>query len=45
MPAEENDQRIITETGLEARVAHIVEPVVENLGYRLVRVKISAMRP
>lgn len=39
----EVEPRIITETGLEARVAHIVEPVVEGLGYRLVRVKISAL--
>jgi ribosome maturation factor RimP len=41
--ATEVEPRIITETGLEARVAHIVEPVVEGLGYRLVRIKISAM--
>ncbi len=41
--ATEVEPRIITETGIEARVAHIVEPVVEGLGYRLVRVKISAM--
>lgn len=38
-----NEPRIIAETGLEARVAHIVEPVIEGLGYRLVRVKLSAM--
>jgi ribosome maturation factor RimP len=37
------EPRIVTETGLEARVAHIVEPVAEGLGYRLVRVKVSAM--
>src|SRR6185312_8792713 len=37
------EPRIVTETGLEARIAHIVEPVIENLGYRLVRVKVSAM--
>jgi ribosome maturation factor RimP len=37
------DDRIITETGIEARVAHIVEPVVAGLGYRLVRVKLSSM--
>ena len=37
------DERIITETGLEARIAHIVEPVAVSLGFRLVRVKISAM--
>lgn len=41
--APDSDPRIVTETGLEARVAHIVEPVIEGLGYRLVRVKISAM--
>jgi ribosome maturation factor RimP len=39
----DNETRIIAETGLEARIAHIVEPVVEGLGYRLVRVKLSAM--
>ncbi len=39
----DNEPRIIVETGLEARIAHIVEPVVEGLGYRLVRVKLSAM--
>lgn len=37
------EARLITETGLAARVAHIVEPAIEQLGYRLVRVKISAM--
>jgi ribosome maturation factor RimP len=37
------EPRIVTETGLEARIAHIVEPVAEGLGYRLVRVKVSAM--
>jgi ribosome maturation factor RimP len=38
-----SEPRIVTETGLEARIAHIVEPVVTGLGYRLVRVKLSAM--
>jgi ribosome maturation factor RimP len=37
------EQRIVTETGLEARIAHIVEPVAAGLGYRLVRVKLSSM--
>jgi ribosome maturation factor RimP len=37
------EQRIVTETGLEARIAHIVEPVAVGLGYRLVRVKLSSM--
>jgi ribosome maturation factor RimP len=38
-----DDERIITETGLEARIAHIVEPVAAGLGYRRVRIKLSAM--
>ena len=29
------------EPGLSARVAHVAEPVIEQLGYRLVRVKVS----
>lgn len=37
------EPRIITETGLEARIANIVDPVIDGLGYRLVRVKLSAM--
>lgn len=35
------EDRIVTETGLDARVANIVEPIIENLGYRLVRVRVS----
>ncbi|KTQ98721.1 ribosome maturation factor RimP [Aureimonas ureilytica] len=35
--------RIIIEQGIEARVAAIVEPVIEQIGYRLVRVRVSAM--
>lgn len=38
-----NDARTIVETGLEAKVASIVEPEIEDLGYRLVRVKISGV--
>jgi ribosome maturation factor RimP len=38
-----SDPRIVTETGLEARIAHIVEPVVAGLGYRLVRVRVSGL--
>ncbi|MCX2724458.1 ribosome maturation factor RimP [Roseibium salinum] len=38
-----HEPRIVTEQGLEARVAAIVEPVIEDLGYRLVRTKISAL--
>jgi len=37
-----NEDRIVTETGLDARVAHIVEPALLGMGFRLVRVSISA---
>lgn len=37
------EDRIVTETGMDARIAHIVAPVAEALGYRLVRVKYSGM--
>jgi len=36
------DDRIIRETGVDARVAAIVMPVLDALGYRLVRVRLSA---
>ena len=36
-----NEPRLITETGLAARVASVVEPAIEALGFRLVRVRIS----
>lgn len=35
------EKRYIKETGLEARIARIVEPVANDLGYSLVRVKIT----
>jgi len=38
----ETEPRLIVEPGLSARVASIAEPVIEQLGYRLVRVKVSA---
>ena len=37
------ERRIIIEDGLEGVVAAIVEPVIEQLGYRLVRVRLSQM--
>ena len=43
MSQADSEPRIIAETGVEARIAHIVEPVIEGLGYRLVRVRLSAM--
>mgnify|MGYP000017653688 CR=1 FL=1 len=41
--SENAEARVITETGLEARIARIVEPAIVGLGYRLVRVKLSAL--
>jgi ribosome maturation factor RimP len=35
------DDRIVRESGIDARVALIVEPVVRAAGYRLVRVRLS----
>jgi ribosome maturation factor RimP len=37
------DRRLITEQGAAARVAAIAEPVIEGLGFRLVRVRVSGM--
>jgi ribosome maturation factor RimP len=37
----ETEPRLIAEPGLSARVAAIAEPVIEQLGYRLVRAKVS----
>ncbi len=39
--SEPGDERFIRETGLAARVASIIEPVLVGIGYRLVRVAIS----
>lgn len=36
-----HEPRLIRETGLDARIAEIAEPVIEDLGFRLVRVKCS----
>jgi ribosome maturation factor RimP len=37
-----DEARVVVETGLAARVAAVLAPSVRGLGYRLVRVKISA---
>lgn len=37
------ERRLIVEPGLAARIAAIVEPVLEDLGYRLVRVRVSGL--
>jgi ribosome maturation factor RimP len=39
--ASHGDDRIIRETGTDARIALIVTPVLEGMGYRLVRVRFS----
>ena len=41
--AASSEPRLIVEPGLRARVATIVEPVIEQLGYRLVRVRVSGV--
>lgn len=38
----ENEPRLITETGLDRRVADIIEPVLVQMGFRLVRVRLSS---
>jgi ribosome maturation factor RimP len=35
------EKRYVKETGLEQRIAHIVEPVANDLGYSLVRVRVT----
>jgi ribosome maturation factor RimP len=37
------ERRLIVEPGLAARVAAVAEPVLEGLGYRLVRVRVSGL--
>jgi ribosome maturation factor RimP len=36
-----NEKRYVRESGLETRIARIVEPVANDLGYALVRVKVT----
>lgn len=36
-----DEPRLVTEAGLEARIAAIVEPALQDMGFRLVRVRIS----
>ena len=39
--ANERDKRLMTETGVAARVAAIIEPVIQDLGFDLVRVRVT----
>jgi len=41
-PAAQTEPRLIIEPGIPARVAAITEPVIEQLGFRLVRVRVSS---
>jgi ribosome maturation factor RimP len=41
-PSDATEPRLIVELGVSARVANIAEPVIEQLGYRLVRIKVSS---
>src|SRR5262249_14334619 len=36
-----DEPRLVEEIGVAARIAHVVQPVLAGLGYRLVRVKLS----
>ncbi|TCM54211.1 ribosome maturation factor RimP [Rhizobium sp. PP-F2F-G48] len=38
----QQEPRLITETGIDRRVADIIEPVLMPMGYQLVRVRLSA---
>ena len=40
--AQDHEPRLIVEPGLPARVAAIIEPVLGQIGFRLVRVRVSA---
>lgn len=43
MPVSASDDRLIVEEGQEARIASIIMPEIESLGFRLVRVRLSQM--
>src|SRR4051794_9103487 len=40
---ESSERRLITGSGAAARVAAVAEPVIEGLGYRIVRVRLSGL--
>lgn len=40
-PIAEDEPRLVTETGIDARVATLIEPVLNSEGFRLVRVRLS----
>jgi ribosome maturation factor RimP len=40
-PAANADKRFVRETGVERQIADLAEPVLEELGFRLVRIKVT----
>lgn len=40
-PIIDDEPRLVTETGIDARVAQLIEPVLNSEGFRLVRVRLS----
>lgn len=40
--ADTSEKRLITETGVAARVVQVIEASIEGLGYRVVRVRVSS---
>ncbi len=43
-PAENlQEERLVAETGTDARIAGIIEPVINSMGFRLVRVRITGL--
>ncbi len=40
----EQEPRLITETGLDRRLADIIEPVLVGMGFRLTRVRMPSAR-
>lgn len=43
VPTSLDEPRLTQETGVEARVAAVIEPVLKPLGYRLVRIRLSGL--
>ena len=41
LDADQNEPRLVVETGVAARIAALIEPALGTLGYRLVRVKVT----
>jgi len=42
-PITDEEDRLVKETGLDARIAQLIEPVLNSEGFRLVRVRMSGL--